>query len=71
MEKDELASNYKPHLKLNLYQGKINQKLSGVQNELRNMDYEENKSEENNIVDELNELVRKIRIKIAILSWSK
>ena len=68
MEKDELASNYKPHLKLNLYQGKINQKLSGVQNELRNMDYEENKSEENNIVDELNELVRKIRIKIAILS---
>ena len=58
LEKNKQSSNYKLLSKLNLNQGKIDQKLSGVQNELINMDYEENKSEENNIDDELNELVK-------------
>ena len=57
LEKNKQASNHKLLSKLNLNQGKIDQKLSG-KNELINMDYEENKSEENNIDDELNELVK-------------
>ena len=58
LEKNKLASNHKPHWKQDLNQGKINQKWLRVQNELKKIDYEENKSEENNIDDELNEFVK-------------
>ena len=71
LERNNLISSPKPHWKINLYQGKIDQKSSRVQNELRNMYYEENKSEDNNIDNELDEFVRKIRIKITIFELKK